>query len=191
MILMLEPANPDGEIWDRLKSESANAYANFCTYRDLGSSRTFDNLLEIVNETQKKSKDALYKMSSKWNWIERAEAYDDYIDENFRTQNEKRILEMRRRHADNSKQLQEDLLTLKNECLGLEIEEEVFKSPGGKAWFLKQVADAYGQAVMIEQDALGEPAGEEDKAKRREEFVRLFQETEDEEDIESDSETEV
>lgn len=189
---MTEEIPEKDQIWTRRKNEPNKAYGFFCIYRDLGPFRTIEKshkmAIKQVEELAQANKDqhpikiptfeTFRTHSAKWGWVERCKAYDDFVDENFRTENEKRILEMRRRHAENAKQFQEDLMNLKEDCLGLEIKDEVFSSPGGKAWFMKQIADAYGQAVMVEQDALGESEEKEDNSKRREEFVRLFQKTE-------------
>jgi hypothetical protein len=202
MVTNMTATKPEeDQIWTRRKNEPNKGYHLFCLYRDLGPFRTIEKAHKIaVKEVEESTKinqnqpspnipnfNTFKTYSAKWNWIERCKAYDDFVDENFRTENERRILEMRRRHADNAKEFQEDLMKLKKDCMGLAIDDEFFKSPGGKAWFLKQVADAYGEVVMIEQDALGEPEEGEDKAKRREEFVRLFQKTEEDEDLEDDT----
>lgn len=189
---MTEETPEEDQIWTRRKHEPNKAYGLFCIYRDLGPFRVIEKARTMaINQVEEYAKtnpdqpplkipsfETFKSHSANWNWVERCKAYDDFVDENFRTENERRILEMRRRHADNAKQFQDDLMKLKDGCLDFGIKEEEFNSPGGKAWFMKQIADAYGQAVMIEQDALGESEEGEDNSKRREEFVRLFKKTE-------------
>lgn len=165
----------ENQQWTRQKGESNKAYGLFCIYRDLGPSRKMEDLTKDNNI----SHESIRQFSMKWDWVSRAEAYDDYIDEHFRTRNEKRILQMRREQADEAKKWREDLTKLKDEFFDLsKVDNNGFKSPNGFAMFLKDVMVAYGQACMIEQDALGESEGDGDKDKRREEFVRLFTENE-------------
>lgn len=172
---MIDTNVEDDQTWTRRKGESSKAYGLFCIYRDLGPSRRMEDLTKDNNI----SHDSLRQFSMKWKWVSRAEDYDDYIDENFRTKNEKRILEMRREQAQEAKQWRQDLIGLKDGFFDLEsIQNANFKSPNGMAMFLKDIMVAYGQACMIEQDALGESEGNDDEGKRREEFVRLFKENE-------------
>lgn len=191
---MLEPANEDGEIWDRLKSEPSKAYASFCIYRDMLSSRTIERVVSEIDKRIEGDIDGyshiplstLLNFSSKWQWVERAEAYDDYLDENFRTKHEKRIIEMRIRQADNAKAWQDEILEIKDKFSDItKVKDKIFKTPGGLAWFHSSLMTVYGQACMIEQDALltdNEGNDEVDEQKRREEFVRLFKETEEDEE---------
>jgi hypothetical protein len=41
----------------------------------------------------------LKELSRKWNWVERCQAYDDYLEQQDRLQQEKERREMRKRHA--------------------------------------------------------------------------------------------
>lgn len=177
----------DNPIWTRQKGEPSKSYGLFCIYRDMGASRTYKKVVEELKKRASKgqsetfTKGGLSHHASKWHWVERAEAYDDYIDENFRTKHEKHIMEMRIRHADQAKGWQDEVIKLKKEFSKIaNVSHDDFKSPNSLAWFLESLMKTYGQAVMIEQDALGESegSGEEDESKRREQFVRLFQETE-------------
>ena len=116
----------------------------------------------------------LSNYSVKWGWVVRAEAYDDFLDLNARTENELAIKEMRRRQAGESAEFQKVAYGLKDELDG----EKLRGEPSKKAWVLLTLVNAYGQSVMIEQDARGEPLELDDKDKRREDFVRLFEKAE-------------
>lgn len=88
------------EIWERLPNESSKAYAAFCIYRDLGSERSLDGVRRKLEENGKKvSIKFLGRWSSKYNWVARAQAYDDYLERKKREEKEKAILEMAERHA--------------------------------------------------------------------------------------------
>lgn len=85
------------EIWDRLPNESGKAYAVFCVYRDLGPERSLEKLRRNLDKPR--SKKWLGEWSVKYNWVERAQAYDDYIERKKREEKENAILEMAERHA--------------------------------------------------------------------------------------------
>ena len=69
--------------WERQEAESAKQYAYFKTFLDLGALRTIPKVQEKTN----KSLTYLNTLSSRNNWIARADAYDRYIDEITRKEN--------------------------------------------------------------------------------------------------------
>ena len=71
------------EKWERQEGESAKQYAYFKTFLDLGALRTIPKVQEKTN----KSLTYLNTLSSRNNWIARADAYDRYIDEITRKEN--------------------------------------------------------------------------------------------------------
>ena len=87
------------EIWGRLPDESAKAYEAFCAYRDLGPSRSIPKAGEIVG----KGKGTLEPWSSKYNWPERAAAWDAEQDRIARKAQLDEIIKMRKRHAEIAK----------------------------------------------------------------------------------------
>lgn len=194
---MVTNSQDEDQIWTRRKSEPGKAYALFCIYRDMGASRTLEKTVKEISEREElrqleiTSIGGLSHYSAKWNWVERAEDYDDYLDENFRTKHEKRIMEMRIRQADKAKEWQDEIIKLKEMYSKAEnVKSDDFKTPGGLAWFHESLMKVYGQACMIEQDALlcdDDSSDDIDEQKRREEFVKLFKEVDDDdnENIES------
>lgn len=62
--------------WERQPRESATTYEDFCTYRDMGGSRTLPKVAEIRG----KSLAAVAQSSQRHNWVERVQAYDDFLD---------------------------------------------------------------------------------------------------------------
>lgn len=86
--------------WTRMKNESSRAYHAFCIYRDLGPQRSLEKVREELRKEGKRiSKTLIFRWSTKYNWVERATAYDDYLDEIKRAEQEKAIKEMAERHA--------------------------------------------------------------------------------------------
>ncbi len=85
------------ELWERMPGESTKAYSVFCQYRDLGPERSLEKLRQKLAKSR--SRATLTRWSSKYNWVERARAYDDYIDKKKRAEHEKAILKMVERHA--------------------------------------------------------------------------------------------
>lgn len=68
--------------WERLTTESAQAYAAFCVYRDMGAGRSVVRAYE-----QSGGKEGAKQASGRWNgwakrhrWAERAKAFDDRIE---------------------------------------------------------------------------------------------------------------
>jgi hypothetical protein len=95
------------EIWERQPHESSKAYAVFCVYRDLGPDRSLEKLRQNLDKPR--SKKWLGDWSVKYNWVDRAAAYDDYIEGKKREKKEKAILEMADRHVKLSKAFQQRL----------------------------------------------------------------------------------
>jgi len=85
------------EVWDRQKNESSKAYAAFCVYRDLGPDRSLEKVRQTLDKPR--SRKWLGEWCATYNWVERARAYDDYLEKKKREEKEKAILEMAERHA--------------------------------------------------------------------------------------------
>lgn len=58
--------------WDRQPGETSKAYEAFAIYRDLGSSRS----VRLVSEQLAKTQTVIKRWSSKYEWVERAAAWD-------------------------------------------------------------------------------------------------------------------
>lgn len=70
------PKTEERKLWERQEGESAKAFAAFVVYRDLGDKRS----LEKVSQNLAKSLPFIKSWSSKYNWVKRAAAYDDFLD---------------------------------------------------------------------------------------------------------------
>ena len=106
-LLTMTKNKPSADKWERQKSESSKAYAAFCSYRDMGVSRSLVKIVNIVygESTEGKLSVNLRQLStwsSKYGWVARVEAYDDYLESKLRRDNELAIEKMARRHTEAS-----------------------------------------------------------------------------------------
>ena len=99
-------------LWEKLPEETSRQYEAFCIYRDMGIERSILKVAYEWSEGGHTSK--LKEWSSKYHWVERASAYDEYIDEIKRARNEEAIIEMSARHAEYSLQIQEKAIEALN-----------------------------------------------------------------------------
>lgn len=83
------------EIFERLDNETQKAWQAFVVYRDLGYERSIANAAKVLG----KSPRTVEHWCLKYNWVERAKAYDEYLENKKREEKEKAILEMVERHA--------------------------------------------------------------------------------------------
>ena len=105
--LLMTKTKTNLDSWERQKSESSKAYAAFCAYRDMGAGRSLTNIVQIVHgaipEGKRKAKRGRFEIwSSKYGWVARVEAYDDYLESKLRLDNELEIEKMARRHTEAS-----------------------------------------------------------------------------------------
>ena len=130
------------EIWERQKNESSKAYAAFCIYRDLGVERSLEKVAQ--NRGKPGSKSWLNTWSTKYHWVERAQAYDDYLEQEKRKEQEKAILEMVERHTKEAMALQQKAL-------------ERLKSLDPNELSTRDVLNYLMEAMKLERLSRGEP----------------------------------
>ena len=136
------------QAWDRQAGESSKAYAHFCLYRDMGVSRSLRTLEEVDGCTSGYRQ--LGRWSSRWRWVERCEAYDDYLEYQRRLQQEEERREMTKRHAKMG-MLAQSFAVRKLEKMANRIEQdEEHVSPA-------DVARILDIGVKVERLARGEP----------------------------------
>ena len=92
-------------LWDRLPNERSKAYYLFCRFRDLGPTRSLRKLARVEDSDSKPlaSLVNLKSYSREYQWFARARSYDDYRAEKERIDNERLILEMNRRQAEDGR----------------------------------------------------------------------------------------
>jgi hypothetical protein len=83
--------------WERQPHETSRSYALFCAYRNLGPERSLRKLKQGTSGAPNVNR--LKRLSTRWNWVERARKYDDYLEYQDRLQQESERREMRKRHA--------------------------------------------------------------------------------------------
>ena len=76
--------------WEKQAKESSKAYEAFVVYKDLGNGRTFTAVAEELH----KSVSLIRRWKEKWNWQERAEAWDNSIAEKARAKKAKDYAKM-------------------------------------------------------------------------------------------------
>ena len=70
----------EAEPWERLENEPTSAYELFCFFRDYGPSRTYAKVSRKYNGIEFDATHwTLRNYGKKFNWMSRAQAYDDYI----------------------------------------------------------------------------------------------------------------
>lgn len=74
----------DNPLWERLPSDTDKSYEAFCVYRDMGANRSHTKVAQELS----KSVALIHRWSSDHDWINRVSAYDDYMRDMLRQQNE-------------------------------------------------------------------------------------------------------
>jgi len=90
-------SDEEKQSWDRQSGESSKAYAHFCLYRDMGFSRSLRALENLDGCTSGYRQ--LGRWSSRWQWVERCQDYDDHLQYQDRLRQEKERKDMLTRHG--------------------------------------------------------------------------------------------
>ena len=85
---------PDIAPWEQQPGESAKAFEAFAIYRDMGVERSVRKVTQRLN----KSLTLIGKWSSRYNWPERARAYDRDLDRQAHAQAVRDVRSMTNRH---------------------------------------------------------------------------------------------
>ena len=93
---------PDNAPWEQQPGESAKAFEAFAIYRDMGVERYVRKVTQRLN----KSLTLIGKWSSRYNWPERARAYDRDLDRQAHAQAVREVRSMTNRHIRIAMQLQ-------------------------------------------------------------------------------------
>lgn len=114
--------------WERQtvdgKLESPEAYAAFCVYRDLGPKRALSDVIGGLSGNKrapgapyKKAPGRIYQWSVKWNWVARANAWDDEVDRQRREAQAEEAIRMGKRQATQAESATTVLLAASREVL--------------------------------------------------------------------------
>ena len=134
-------------IWDKREDESSKAYEWFCRYRDMGPDRSHEKLDQMYSEGVSKRSQTL-RWSSKHAWVERAEAYDAYLDAIKRESNEDRVRKTAEEHIDVADKIMELALSKLALLEGTEVKPHEVK--GLIELSVKMKRDALGVAEKHE-----------------------------------------
>lgn len=85
------------KLWERLPDEGSKAFEAFAIYRDMGLK---ERSIAKVSKQLGKSKALMDRWSSRYQWVERAAAWDKEQDRVAREAQLEDIKKMRKRHAD-------------------------------------------------------------------------------------------
>jgi hypothetical protein len=137
--------------WEKAPNETGPAFAAFVAYRDLGVRRSIKKAVPLVypeealpiTEDNAKVR-TMKKWSSANSWVARANAFDEFVEQETRLDQQESVREMRRRHA-----------TVANMAVAKAAERLRTMSPSEMS-----VSDAtrlLDLAVKVERVARGEP----------------------------------
>ena len=134
--------------WDRVTGESSKAYAHFCLYRGMGPDRS---LAKVAAASE--SRPHVYQLkrwSSRWNWVERCQHYDDNLLRQDQLRQEKERKDMVTRHAKIAV-LSQNLVVKGIEKLVADVEQ------GKRDLTASDASRLLDVAVRIERLSRGEP----------------------------------
>lgn len=113
----------NNNLWDRMPKECEQYFEAFNVFKDLGVNRTIGK----VANTLGKSMSHCYNMHQKWNWAERAKAWDDEVQKIKNNAQLKSVQQMCKRHADIAMAFQNPLVAIVKEA-GRRIENKELES---------------------------------------------------------------
>jgi hypothetical protein len=87
----------DNQIWERLPSDTDKSFEAFCIYRDMGTTRSLEKAWRKYKEGAETVPGYFKDWSREHNWVERVNAYDDYL----RDLHRKRLESAKLKVADN------------------------------------------------------------------------------------------
>jgi len=149
--------------WERHPGETSKAYAAFCIYRDMGVERSYRKVLQVMDRTI----GTIQEWTTKWQWVDRAAAYDDHLDRIKRKKAEQAIEKMIERQANQATALAQVMTLPVSKLIDRLNNDEQFAKK-----FAKQVQDlpakdvikmisrcgpTWASAVKVERLARGEP----------------------------------
>lgn len=149
------------ELWQKQKGERSEGFELFKIFRDLGSKRKLKEIIPIATKRNDLPNEIempkLKTLSSRWKWIERVRAYDNYLDEQIIVKNIEELKEMNISNAKLGKRFTDNI-----DSLITKIMVDGKLEPNQKAFAMQKLADSfvkvdsvqrlsYGQATVIEE----------------------------------------
>lgn len=144
--------------WERQKSEPISSYSLFNEFIQLGPLRSLSKLQQKVTNIPKfdptPTLDAIKKMSSRWNWIKRAEAYEENKIEEQRGKIESRAIKRVIDRFDKSKEIENKI----NEKIICILEHPDFdKNFSKNAYAVSELSKSKKVELESQRLDLGEP----------------------------------
>jgi len=139
---------PNAFLWERRENETSKAFAAFIAYRD--QEPLTRSIPQAAKDSGRKPQQ-FTRWSIKHDWVERAGAYDDFIDDHRRSKNLDIIDEMADRQAEAAMEMQNIAIeSLKRIAEDMEVNPTLRLKEGNIMHYLTQGA-------TLERVARGEP----------------------------------
>ena len=138
--MLIEPNQEARMAWEKKPAETAVAFQAFAVYRDMGLGIRSN---AKVAEELGKSVTLINRWSSRWEWVDRVDEYDQFLDKEFRDRHQKELYEARDRHANLARLFQTKFL------------ERLMDVPSSQIP-MTQMASILKVATEVELRALGE-----------------------------------
>lgn len=153
----------DKKPWDRMFGESAQAFAAFCVYRDMGLGRSLQKTQTEIDKRAREARVADGKepgekrkkahstvmggWSTRFAWVSRSAAWDDEVDRVKRMAALKEVENMAGRHAQLAVMILSKAVRRLNQ----------FTNDDEKQWGINEVLNMAREAVRIERLSRGSP----------------------------------
>lgn len=92
------------DIWERNETDTDKSFSAFCVYRDMGAGRSLEEAWKQYRNNSKtvgKIQGYFFQWSTDHNWVERANAYDNYLEAKQRQVFEDRLISEQQQLIDN------------------------------------------------------------------------------------------
>lgn len=159
----------DGPIWNQHPEESDKNYAHFCAFRDLGRQRTkLQSYLNYKGKSREEhGKDSAPSMTYAWSkkfcWEERAEAWDQHMDNKRQEEMEQEMVDYSKTMMKNTQIVGDSVLKgLKSRLEGKdpnEVEEILFEDDN---LTLEGISRTLATIKSVASEAYGQLSEEED-----------------------------
>lgn len=142
--------------WDQVLRETAKAFAAFIIYREMAAHRR--SIVEVSREQGKHVK-LIERWATRYGWLDRARAYDKFIDREQQKGAAEGARAMGRRHAENARKIIAIGMREVNkmELLSIKRQKELPKTPGDLLVALHTAVELVERGMKEERLATGMP----------------------------------
>ena len=140
--------------WDRLPDESTKHYELFCFFRDYGPTRSYTSVQKKYSGVEfDLTPSTLRSYGKKFDWVRRAEAFDDHIMKQELAQNEKLIKKYK------AKQIKRAQKQLDKYYAMMDKEDEAILSAREKRERYKMAQDTFNEIFQLDKKKEVEHSG--------------------------------